>query len=51
MVGGFFVTTHSTLALLGLALFLALSVSVVRPDFLTSAETQAYSWVRENAIG
>lgn len=51
VVIGFFVTTHSTLALLGLSLFLTLGVAVVRPDFLASAETQAYSWIRENSLG
>jgi hypothetical protein len=48
---GFFVMAHSTLALIGLALFLTLSVAVVRPDFLTSAETQVYIWIRENSLG
>ena len=48
---GVFVMAHSTLALFGLALLLTLSVAVVRPDFLTSAETQVYSWIRENSLG
>ena len=48
---GVFVMAHSSLALIGLVLFLSLSVAVVRPDVLTSAETQVYSWIRENSLG
>jgi len=43
---GVFTLTHSGLAMLGLVVFMGLSVALFRPDILAQTESTAYEWLR-----
>jgi len=47
---GVFSLTHSSLAMLGLAVVLAVSVLALRPDLLNAGEVYVYQWLRERQV-